>query len=364
MELRYYFQMLQRGWWLILLTALAAVSASLGASYLATPLYRSTARFIISPNASLTAGKDVVDSLDTLDRRSIVSTYAEVMNSNRIYQEVLTSLQVNASALKDYDYEAVVLPESSVLELSVSGPNPRVAAELANAIGQHTINYTTRLNQVYDVSFLDMATPSGDPYSPQPARDAALALLVGAFGGAALVILGEQIRMPLEALRQRASLDSASSAYNRRHFQRSLELALARSMPGGNVGLGLIGLQGLSDLNETLPPMLMQRLLHEVTRRLRNELRGNDIVGRWEETVFAVLLPSTPATAAERTLERIRQALSIPIILQQANETIRLEPYVGVVVSQSDETLQSVIDRAEMALTEVRNKQLRSLLGG
>ena len=32
MEIRLYFQMLKRGWWVILLTALAAVMAALGAS--------------------------------------------------------------------------------------------------------------------------------------------------------------------------------------------------------------------------------------------------------------------------------------------------------------------------------------------
>ena len=77
--------MLQRGWWLILLTALVGLSVALGLSYLAIPQYETTARFILSPSSSITSGNDVVNSLDTLDRPSIAATYAEVINSNRIF---------------------------------------------------------------------------------------------------------------------------------------------------------------------------------------------------------------------------------------------------------------------------------------
>jgi uncharacterized protein involved in exopolysaccharide biosynthesis len=124
MEIRLYFQMLLRGWWVILLVALVAVAMSLGISYTAVPQYQSAARFIVSPNASLGSGRDVVNSLDTLDRRSIVSTYAEVMNSNRIMADTVAALNLKPDDLKDYTYQAVVLPESSVMELTVSGPNP------------------------------------------------------------------------------------------------------------------------------------------------------------------------------------------------------------------------------------------------
>lgn len=360
MEIRLYFQMLQRGWWMIVLAALVAVIASLTASYLAVPQYEATARFIISPNPSQMSGRDVVNSLDTLDRRSIVSTYAEVMNSQRIYADTLAALKVKAEDLKDYTYEAVVLPESSVLELTASGPNPEAAANLANTIGYQAIQFTNRLNQVYDVNFLDTAVANDTPISPQPVRDASLALVLGAVLGAVLAILREQIRTPFAALRQRSVLDSASMAYNHRYFQRSLEEAQARSMTG-NIGLGLIQLDGLNDVIDTLPPVLSQQLLHEVTRKLRNELRGNDIVGRWSNSEFAVMLPSTPINAAERTMDRVRQALTEPIYISQSNDSIRLDPYVGMAVSQPQESVSSLINRAEEALAQGRRKHLAEL---
>ncbi len=359
MEIRLYLQMLLRGWWMIVLAALAALTASLGVSYLAAPQYQASARFIINPGAALTTGIDVVRSLDTLDRPSVAATYVEVMNSQRIFADSLNSLGLDPAdpALADYTVTAVVLPSSSVLQLNVAGPNPQVVAKLANMIGTQTINYSKRVNSVYTMDFLDIATPPTVPFSPQPLRDASLALALGAVGGAVLAILSEQIRMPIEALRRRTLLDQESSAFTRSYFQRRLEEEQARSA-AGDLGLGLIQLEGLIGLSDTLPDILAQQVFHEVTRRLRNELRGNDIVGRWGEVEFAVMLPATPTTAAERTLSRIRTALSEPIYITQTKESVQLQPYTAVAVSQPAEPIDAFVNRAQEKLVEARRAHL------
>jgi len=354
MAIRLYFQMLQRGWWLIVSAALAAVSISLALSYVTVPQYRAAARLIISPNSTLVGSTEIVRSLDTLDRQSTVSTYAEVLGSTRMFEETLTALKLKSSDLDGYTRSAVVLPSSSVLELSITGPNPEVAAQLANAISRQTIAYTRAMNQVYRVDFLDPATISSTPVSPQPLRDASLALVLGIVIGAVLAILREQIQTPIEALRMRGQMDQASSAFNRRFFQRDLEETLARSK--GNIGLGLIHLEGLNGLVDSLPPRVSQKLLQNITIKLRKELRGNDRIGRWSELQFAVLLPSTPLQAAERTAERIRLSLLEPINLEQINAPVYLEPFVAVIVSEEQEAPLSMIERSERALEQARQR--------
>jgi diguanylate cyclase (GGDEF)-like protein len=351
--------MLLRGWWIILLAALAALTASLLVSYLAVPQYQATARFIINPSAVLTTSADVVRSLDTLDRPSVAATYVEVMNSKRILSDALTALHLNPAdpSLADYTVQAVVLPSSSVLQLSVNGPNPKVVAQLANMIGNQSIGYAKRVNSVYTMEFLDTAVTPIEPLTPQPLRDAGLALALGAVVGVFLAILSEQIRMPIESLRRRANIDQPSAAYTKRYFMRRLEDEQARSTTG-DVGLGLIQLEGLNGLVDTLPTILVQQVFQEVTRRLRNELRGNDIVGRWGDMEFAVMLPSTPATAAERTLNRIRTALAEPLYVSHSKEAVQLLPYTAVTVSKPNETVTSLVERAEQQLVEARSRRL------
>lgn len=353
METRLYFQMLQRGWWLILLAALVAVSASLGLSYLATPQYQATASFIITPSATLTVGRDVVNSLDTLDRRSIVATFAEVMNSRRIVTDAAASVGVDETMLEDYEILAVVLPESSVLELDISGPDPKLAADLANAIGAEAITFSRGFNQVYDLNFLDTAIVPEDPFSPQPLRDAGLALLLGAAAGALLVILSEQIRIPLEAYRQRARVDNLTGVYNARYFRTMLEDELARR-PDDVLSVGIVELYGLHDLLETVPMSAAQRLLRTITDRLRKELRGNDVIGRWSETSFIVMLPATPGSAANRTFDRIYQSLVQSIPLPEYGVTINADPRVGGSVYSNDIKSTELVEQAESALEQAR----------
>ena len=353
MEIKLYFQMLQRGWWVILLAALVAVSGSLGASYLAVPQYEATASFLITPGATLTVGRDVVNSLDTLDRRSIVATYAEVMNSNRIYEDALNFLNLAPNSLNDYKVNAVVLPESSVLELTVTGPNPQAAADLANAIGYTSIKFTRAFNQVYDLNVLDKASSPTTPVSPQPARDAGLALLLGAAAGALLVILSEQIRIPLEAYRQRLRVDSATGVYNNRYFRTLLESEIA-SHPNDVLSVGIVELYGLHDLLETIPLSASQRLLRTVTDRLRLELRGNDIIGRWTDTSFALMLPTTQGAAANRTFDRIFKSLSQQISLPDYGVSVNTDPRIGGSVYTNNISPNELIEQAESAVEQAR----------
>ncbi len=351
MELRIYLRMLQRGWWIIALTTLAAVNISLIASYAATPMYLARARFLVSPSPTIVSGRDVVTSLEALDKRSIVSTYAEFLNSRRIYNEVAREMIVEGVNLDDYTISTVVLPDANILELIVEGPNPEAAALLANMIGTHAIQAISDIYLVYEISFLDPAVAPDEPYSPDPLRDAALALGLGLVFGVGLAILSEQIRIPLDAYRQRRSLDMASMAFTRRYLERRLEEELA-SNPDGVLSLGLVELDGLHDLIDTLPQPVMQRVLRHATGTLRKELRGNDLVGRWNALEFAVVMPATPGNGAARTLTRTLQALSQPVRIEQTGETLPLNPYAGVVTYRGNETLSSLLARADKALQQ------------
>lgn len=331
MELKLYFRMLQRGWWLIVLVALVALMASLIVSYVSVPQYKATSRLILTPGSLLTSEGNpevLIAGLETLDLRSVVATYTEIMSSKKILNESLTYLGVEGFPEKEYIILAVALPESSVLELSVTGPDPRLAADLANALGYQTILFTRSLNRVYELNFLDQAIVPSDPISPKPIQDAALSLVLGLAVGAALAILSEQIRIPLETYQRRLQLDSDTGVYNNRFFSRLLEDQISNN-PSGVMSIGIIELSGVDDYFETLPSVGVQRLLGNVTDILRRELRGNDNIGRWQKNSFIVMLPMTTGEAASRIFKRICQSLQTPIDLYQYDLTVNLDPHVG-----------------------------------
>lgn len=361
MEVQLYFRMLLRNWWLILLTAVVALAVSLTISYLAIPQFNAVARFIIVPSSSLTSGADVVRSLDTLDRRSVVATYAEVMNSSRILENAANFLNLDATAiLKDYSIRAVDLPDSSVLELTVSGPNPQLAAQLANAIGFQSITFTRSLNLIYELNFLDTAIPPELPFSPEPLRDGAVAVFLGLAVGAILAVLSEQIRVPIEAYRQRLRIDNETGIYNANYFTRLLEQEVDHN-PDDILSISLVELNGLSDFLETLPPAGLQSLLGKVTAILRRELRGNDIIGRWNEITFAVMLPTTDGPASNRTFNRIYQALLQPIELLSYGVTIQLDPHIGGAIYSNNISAHELLEKAQSSLEQARRDNVKPI---
>lgn len=354
METKLYLQMLRKGWWIILLTALVAVNATLIYSTMVTPRFRATTKLLVSPDAEVMIDSQrTINSLDTLDNRSVVATYAEFMNSDKVYGEALESLGLDKSQLTDFTRKSIILPDARVMEITVEGPDAKIAAALANAISEKGVNYIRKFYQVYDINPIDLAAAPTIPISPNPLRDALLALVFGIILGSALAILNEQIRIPFEALRQARFLDTDSQAYNRRHFDRLLELEMMRCRSKSDVfSLGLVRLDGLSDFIDNVPQVILQKILQGVTKNLKQDLKGNDVIGRWNETSFAILLPSTPYNAANTIIGRLREKLSEPLQFNGGDEKIRLEPYVGVARSKENEVIEDFVARVQKDLDE------------
>jgi diguanylate cyclase (GGDEF)-like protein len=358
MEVKYYLRTLSQGWWLILLTMFIALEAALVSDYLMTPTYRASVTFALSPNTTqMSSSSDVLNSLDTLDKRSVVTTYAEFLNSERIYEETLKNLNIDVAALKRYTRSTVVIPDSNVLELTIEGTDPNTVAILANNVGEHAISEIKKLYNAYDINMLDPAVPSKSPIRPVPLRDAGLALVLGLAVGAGLAILRGQVGTTLDTFRQRSNRDKVSLAYNRSYLEKRLDQELVHN-PDGNLSFGLVQLDGLRGLYENLSPNLVQDLMRLVVESLQKELRGNDMICRWDDITFAILLPTTPATAAQLTINRICIPISQPIFLKMYNEKVDLQPTLCVTTSQKNETANQLVTRAESMLKSVVGVQI------
>ena len=349
MEVKLYLRMLQRSWWIIVITTLATLIAALVMAYLTPPTYQATARFIVSPSPTLiTGGSNLLNSLSTLDKRSIITTYAEILNSQRIYNDTISLLQLNNVDLSEYHYRAVALPDANIIEFSVTGPDRETVYTLTNSIGQRAVEYVHGLYQVYELSVLDAAVPPTVPISPQPLRSAGVALVVGLALGVVLALVREMMRTPFENFIHQRNIDDLSGALNRRAFEQKLsEVAFASP---DDLSFCVVHLNGLTDYINALPQSTLQRVLQGVTRVLRNQLRGNDLVGRWSDVDFIVLLSDTPGNAAMNTMERVRMALSYPVPVDVSGEELLLDPQIGIAEYRVGDTPQTMIKNIQWAL--------------
>lgn len=351
MEIRYYLRVIQRGWWLILAAVLVAVNLSLLYSYyVAVPRYESYARFIISPNLQFVEGRDLVNSIEALDKRSIITTYAEVINSPQIINNTIELLHARPEDYSQYTTSVTVLPDTNIIRFNVQGPDPDVTAMLANSIGQYAIDFIKKLYVAYDIQFLDKAAASTDPYYPRPIQDAGLALLVGIVLGVGLAIFRDMLAGSLDKLGERKMVDYESTAYSRSYFERRMREEMAKH-PESVQTLALVYMNGIEEYYDSLPQAYINRVMRKATEILKAQLRGNDIVGRWSKLQFSVLLPSTDASSALGRMASIQDALNQPMTLEPGGDNfIELDSRIGLADRQGGEPFNVFVSQTEQAL--------------
>lgn len=349
LQLHIFANALRRNWWIVVVTTVAAVAVVLALTLTTSQLFRTSSRLIVVPNTTIFEGRDLVYGLDSLNTRSIVFTYVEVANSRHIYNRALGEVGLEPAERGQYTHSAVALPDANVIEITVEGPNAETVALLGNALSTETSEFVRETYNVYWLNVLDTAAVPRQPISPTPARDVPLALVLGLVVGVVLAIARDQIQQPLaQTVKQWQTIDDDSSVFTRSHFESRLAQLLRAN--GHNIALGLIQLDGLREL--MLPKPIMKHLLHQVTSRLHSELRGKDIVGRWNEDSFAVLMNEITRDEAERIIEQIQLDLSQPLRLYAGGEEILLQPRTGAIVNQGNNSVSTLIEKAETALAQ------------
>ncbi len=351
MEIKLYLHMIQRSWWVVVLTALTAVLAVLVLAYYSTPIFSSSARYLVAPNPSLLGGEvdyNLIYSLDTLDKRTIITTYAEVLNSPRIYGETVQQMGLQQSDLKDYNHVAVVFPETNIVDLTVTGPDPALVVRLTNEIGQHAVSYVETLYPIYDMGLLDPATIPTAPISPQPLRDSGVALVVGLAVGVGLALMRELFRAPIANFMQQRRYDEMSQALKGSAFKETLDEVIQN--PTEHFCLCFLRIEGLRDYMDVLPLSTLQNSFRYVTHVLKNQLRGNDLVGRWDNLDFSILLSNTSGQAAWNTMSRVQTALSVPIKIDISGEELYLKPIIGISEYFPGDTVASLTEETTRAL--------------
>lgn len=357
-DLRSILQVLRRNWWMILLTPILAVIIVLAIDSRAPARYRSSARLFVSTDPSLLEGRDLIYSYQSLDKATIVATFVEIANSRRIFVDAVSALSLPAELSKDYLLKAVTLPSTSVLEVTVEGPNAEVVQALAHAAGLKTIDFIRTHYEGYSLEFLDPPYLPSEPFQPSPAQDAAIAGVLGLVVGLMLASVREVIERPLDPAQQKSSIDPVSTALKRLYLLKVLD---GYSDPrGGFVTLALIRLDGLDSLKRGLPAPAFRRLVRQIAGLLRAELRGKDLVARWNENSFAVLMPNTTSADAARLLERVHYELAQPLaIFDNQEERVQVQPRIGAAHYRSNEISAQALIQAEKALESAGKNSYR-----
>lgn len=156
-------------------------------------------------------------------------------------------------------------------------------------------------------------------------------------------------------LQRQASHDALTGAANRTVFISQLERSIAEADSlNPTTALLYIDLDGFKEVNDNFGHQTGDRLLVEVTKRLKEICRGEDLLGRLSGDEFVLLIHGiSDKNSLELLLTRIQRHLAMPFMLGDLE--IRIGTSIGCSLLDSNEiSTTELIRRSEEAMYLVK----------
>lgn len=159
-DLREYITIIKKWRWVIaLLTLCAVVTSGLISYFVLTPIYQTKSVLMVTqPGASLerrtttnqTDLESVVSTMSSIPQLTM-NTYVAQVKNNTLMEQTINALGDKGQGLTAevllgmIDVQAI--KDTNLLELTVSHPNPQLAADIANTLQQQFINFISENSQ-------------------------------------------------------------------------------------------------------------------------------------------------------------------------------------------------------------------------
>lgn len=157
-----------------------------------------------------------------------------------------------------------------------------------------------------------------------------------------------------EALKLLATTDSLTGAANRRTLDEALMLAISEHKKNGTVfGLMLLDLDYFKQINDNYGHKTGDNVLTELVPVLKKMVRLRDTVFRFGGEEFVVLLADIKHADLQKLADKIRQGVSEHLSLPDGK---KLTTSIGTAVLLDDESWESWLHRADMALYQAKSQ--------
>jgi len=155
-------------------------------------------------------------------------------------------------------------------------------------------------------------------------------------------------------LQLQADLDFLTGSMNRRGLVRGIEAEMdACVRHGTRFSLILLDLDDFKRINDRRGHDVGDLVLQGVVRLMRQQLRKNDLLGRWGGEEFILILPHTRLSEAAIMAERLRSSLAQQVFSRDVVVTASF----GVTEYRSGEALNDLIQRVDQTQYQAKRSK-------
>jgi two-component system, cell cycle response regulator len=167
----------------------------------------------------------------------------------------------------------------------------------------------------------------------------------------------DMLRERLDSSMELAVTDQLTGLHNRRYMNTQLNQHLRRARIGEDpVSVIVCDIDFFKKVNDCYGHDVGDEALKEFSNRLLQSIRPGDIACRMGGEEFIAILPETRGDLACSVAERIRRSVAgTPFRVRGGKERINVTVSLGVATSSKDETIETLIKRADQALYRAKD---------
>jgi diguanylate cyclase len=161
----------------------------------------------------------------------------------------------------------------------------------------------------------------------------------------------------LDRARKHSLTDELTGLPNRSAFLRQLNAEIGRARRYGfSLSLALIDIDNLKGLNALHGESAGDSALYTYAHEIMSQFRGYDLVARYGDDEFAVLLPNTQKEGASRALDKV-QKRAAGTFIEVNGKTVPLPSFSSVLTLYSHgEAPEALPQRADEALAQAKQR--------
>jgi two-component system cell cycle response regulator len=169
----------------------------------------------------------------------------------------------------------------------------------------------------------------------------------------------EQLRTNVKRSIEMAATDALTGLYNRRFMEKQLSaLSVSAANRGKPLAVLVIDVDYFKSINDNHGHDVGDRVLQELSARIKDGLRNLDLPCRTGGEEFIVILPETDKGVALRVGERLRKLISAkPFNAGAKSGSLAITVSIGVAAFEGvDDGMESLLKRADEALYQAKRE--------
>ncbi len=164
--------------WIIIAVILVIGIGNIATIIMRVPMYRSSTTIVlVSENNT---GDSTYNSSELQLNKNLVGTYSEIIKSRKVLNEVISNLGLSYSTVDLSENISVAAVENTeIIRITVADADNKQAAKIANEIASVFMTEIQKFYKLNNVSVIDKAENSLNPYNVNYIKDNLIYLIIG-----------------------------------------------------------------------------------------------------------------------------------------------------------------------------------------